>query len=108
DSKYYGGQLPYTPWHSGSATGNLSYKGFNLNYSFIYTGERYESSANIPVNYVQPWYTHDIAFSYSHTFNRCKLKASIQVNNLLNQQYEVVKSYPMPGTNFRAILNFVL
>jgi vitamin B12 transporter len=25
------------------------------------------------------------------------------VNNLLNQQYEVVRSYPMPGTNFRVI-----
>ena len=50
-SDYYGGQIPYIPWHSGSAVLNLSYRDWDMNYSFIYTGERYESSANIPENY---------------------------------------------------------
>ena len=45
-SDYYGGQIPYIPWHSGSAVLNLSYRDWDMNYSFIYTGERYESSAN--------------------------------------------------------------
>mgnify|MGYP000116851827 CR=1 FL=1 len=50
---YYGGQIPYIPWHSGSAVLNLSYRDWDMNYSFIYTGERYESSANIPENYAK-------------------------------------------------------
>lgn len=103
-SPYYGGQLPYTPWHSGSAILNLSYKDIALNYSFVYTGERYSSSANIPANYLQPWYTHDLALSYAHKFKEWRLKASVQVNNIFNQQYEVVLGYPMPGTNFRIVL----
>ena len=47
-SEWYGGQIPYIPWHSGSAVLNLGYRGWDLNYSFLYTGERYESVANIP------------------------------------------------------------
>lgn len=102
DSPYYGGQLPYTPWHSGSVVADISYKTLNLNYSFIYTGERYTSSANIPVNYVQPWYTHDIALSYSFRIrDKVGMRVGGEINNLLNQQYEIVSGYPMPGINFK-------
>ena len=47
---YYGGQIPYIPWHSGSAIVTLGWRGWELNYSFIYTGERYDASANIREN----------------------------------------------------------
>lgn len=101
DSPYYGGQLPYTPWHSGSVIADISYKTFNVNYSFIYTGERYSSSANIPVNYVQPWYTHDMSVSYGFKVKKVGMRAGVEINNIFNQQYEVIIGYPMPGTNFK-------
>ncbi|HKL95774.1 MAG TPA: TonB-dependent receptor [Paludibacteraceae bacterium] len=102
-STYFGGQIPYIPWHSGSVVLNADLKTWVLNYSFIYTGERYNSSANIPVNYEQPWYTHDIALSKQFQWQKVGLRVTVEVNNLFNQQYEVVRSYPMPGTNFRLI-----
>ena len=34
------------------------------------------------------------------------LKTTLEVNNLLNQQYEVVACYPMPGTNFKLIIQY--
>jgi len=101
---YYGDQIPYTPWHSGSVVGNLKYKTWNLNYSFIYTGERYNQSANIIENYVLPWYTHDLSLSKQFILKKVKLTAAAEVNNLFNQQYDVVLNYPMPGTNFKLIL----
>lgn len=55
-SEWYGGQIPYIPWHGGSIILNGSYQTWSCNYSFIYTGERYEAVANIPENYAQPWY----------------------------------------------------
>jgi vitamin B12 transporter len=107
-SPYYGGQIPYTPWHSGSLIVNPSWKSWSLNYSFIYTGKRYTAIANIPENYFKPWYTHDLSLSKELILykNQCRLTA--EVNNLLNQQYEVVQSYPMPGTNVKFIINVML
>ncbi len=103
NSLYYGGQIPYIPWHSGSVTFNGHYKTWSLNYSFIYTGERYDSSANTAANYILAWYTHDLSLSKAFQWRKCGLKLTAEINNLFNQQYEVVRNYPMPGTNFRII-----
>ena len=103
---YYGGQIPYIPWHSGSATLNLNWQQWEANYSFIYTGERYSSRANIPANYVLPWYTSDFSIARTLSLNKGELKLTLEVNNIFNQQYEVVICYPMPGTNFKFIMQY--
>jgi outer membrane receptor protein involved in Fe transport len=83
---------------------SLFWHDFNVNYSFIYTGERYHTSSNILANYEQPWYTHDVSFSYRLPLKRVAMKALLEINNLFNQQYEVILNYPMPGRNFRVSL----
>lgn len=105
-SEFYGGQIPYIPWHSGSAVVNATWRRWELSYSFIYTGERYSSSANIPYNYQLPWYTSDLSLGRSWAVWRGELRATLEVNNLLNQQYEVVACYPMPGINFKLIVQY--
>lgn len=107
-SNYYGGQIPYIPWHSGSAVIRAAYKTWDFNYSFIYTGERYESQANIPENYALPWYTHDMSVSDNLLFRKNKLRLTAEVNNIFNQQYEVVQCYPMPGINVKFTINIIL
>ncbi len=104
--EFYGGQIPYIPWHSGSAALNLNFRNWEANYSFIYTGERYSSSANIPVNYQLPWYTSDFSVARNQPLKKGDLKITLEVNNLFNQQYEVVSCYPMPGINFKAIVKY--
>ena len=102
----YGDQIPYTPWHSGSAIVSASYKSWALNYSFIYVGERYNGAVNnIEVNKVQPWYTHDLAVQKDFQWGNYRFKGSLECNNLLNQYYEVVLNYPMPGRNFKFIIS---
>ena len=108
ESPWYGGQIPYIPWHSGSFVAGFDWKDWHLNYSFIYTGERYESVANIRENHAQPWYTSDLSLSHVFPLGASRLKGTLEVNNLFNQQYEVVQCYPMPGTNFRLILSWIL
>ena len=107
-SEFYGGQLPYIPWHAASAIVTASYGAWGINYSFIYTGERYEASANIPENYAKPWYTSDLSLTRTLDIKACHLRLTAEVNNLFNQQYEVVQCYPMPGTNFKLKLNVTL
>ena len=107
-SEWYGGQIPYIPWHSGSVVVGGVWREWDLNYSFIYTGERYESRANTPANHAQPWYTSDLSLSRNIRFRSSTLRVTVEVNNIFNQQYEVVQCYPMPGTNFKIKLNWTL
>ena len=87
-SDYYGGQIPYIPWHSGSAVLNLSYRDWDMNYSFIYT--------------------NDLSLSRRLHWKKMLWKLTAEVNNVFNQQYEVVQWYPMPGINFRFVINVEL
>ena len=101
----YGDQIPYTPWHSGSGILNANYESWNFNYSFIYVGKRYNGNVNnIKINEVQPWYTHDLSVQKSFSLRSCKIKGSVECNNVLNQQYEVIYNYPMPGRTFKFII----
>ncbi len=97
DMSWYGHQIPYAPWHSGSLVLGADLGCWDLNYSFIYTGERYTARANIPENRLQPWYTHDLSVAF--TMGRLRLSADL--NNIFDQAYEVVTCYPMPGANVR-------
>ena len=100
----YGGQIAYIPWHSGSVAGTLSWRQLSFNYSFIYVGERYHTSANRPQNYEQPWYTHDLSASYRLLCKAYAIVFALECNNIFNQQYEVIQNYPMPGRNWKGTL----
>lgn len=112
---YYGHQIPYIPWHSGSGVLGLEWQSkrgdrYGFNYSFIYVGERYSQQENIVYNYVQPWYTHDVSLygEWRLRANQDKqpiwLKANVEINNLLGQNFEVIQNYPMPKQNVRCTI----
>ena len=100
NDSYYRDQIPYIPWHSGSAILNVQYKGWDLNYSFIYAGERYNQQENIKYNYMQPWYTSDVSLSRQFQVKSLKCKVMLEVNNLFSQDYDVILNYPMPKRNY--------
>lgn len=109
ETSAYGDQIPYTPWHSGSGILNANYESWNFNYSFIYVGKRYNGNVNnIKVNEVQPWYTHDLSLQKSLTLSHYLIKGTVEVNNLLNQHYEVIYNYPMPGRTLKFIISIEL
>ena len=101
---YYRHQIPYIPWHSGSAVLNVAWRQWSLNYSFIYSGERYSQQENIVYNHLQPWYTSDVSLAWRYRAWRINL----DVNNLFSQDYDVIENYPMPKRNFLLTLEWTL
>lgn len=99
-NSYYNDQIPYIPWHSGSAILNLQYKDWDFNYSFIYAGERYNQQENIKYNYMQPWYTSDLSLAYRLRLRGCEMRITAEVNNVFSQDYDVILNYPMPKRNY--------
>ena len=71
-------------------------------------GERYSQKENVRRNLVQPYYTSDLSVQKSFNLREKVLKASLEVNNLLGQDYEVVLNYPMPKANFKVSLSMEL
>lgn len=102
NTSYYKDQIPYIPWNSGSAILALSWREWDLSYSFIYSGERYSQQENILYNHLQPWYTHDMSVVY----HARKWSARLDVNNIFSQDYDVILNYPMPKRNYMLTLEY--
>ena len=102
---YYRDQIPYIPWHSGSAIVGIAYHGWDLSYSFIYAGERYNEQENIIYNHMEPWYTNDLSLMYHFRHRKTTYKVTLEVNNLLSQDYDVIVNYPMPKRNYALALH---
>lgn len=104
----YGHQIPYTPNYNASYTSTFSYKKYNSSLTLLHTGSRYVLNENLPFNKLEGFI--DIALGISRTF---KLKHQsiyfkLQAVNLLNTNYEVIKSFPMPGRyyNLKIVYTF--
>lgn len=105
---YYRNQIPYIPWHSGSVVLMAEWRGWTLNYSWIYVGERYNQQENILYNYTQPWYTSDLSLMKNFRVGKVGMRATVEVNNLFSQDYDVILNYPMPKRNYRFGLTVTL
>ncbi len=103
---YYRDQIPYIPWNSGSALLEAQYGQWGLNYSFIYTGERYNQQENIIYNHTQPWYTSDLSLMRDFHFGKSSARIMLEVNNLFSQDYDVILNYPMPKRNYRVTISY--
>jgi outer membrane receptor protein involved in Fe transport len=96
----YGGQIPYIPVHSGTLSLDVFIRGWRLDVSVLGNSRRWSSSANREDFEIDPYVTADASLSKSFTFQRgTQLRLQLNIGNILGEQYEVVKGYPMPGTN---------
>ena len=99
-SANYGEQIPYTPFYSGSGSISYQHKNWEAGYNILYSGLRW-TGQNITANKIDAYMIHSVFATGIYK----KYSLKVELINLLNTQYEVVKFYPMPGLNFRITLN---
>ncbi len=100
DDIRWNGQIPYIPLHSVSANLFGELDGWRLDVTVFATGERFTTSANLPAYRLAPWTTLDAAVSKEFSYRPGQMRLKLCLNNLLDEQYEIVDNYPMPGFNF--------
>ena len=105
---YYGHQIAYTPHHSGSISSLLHTPWLDLSYNLLLMGERYSLGYNIPNNRMAAFTDHSITISKDINFLKQQLHLQFDLRNLGNKNYEVVRFYPMPGTNWRLTVSWKL
>ena len=104
----YGDQIAYTPHHSGSANILIHSPWLDFGYNVLLMGERYTLGYNIPHNRMSGFTDHSITLSREFNINKQQLRVQFDVRNLGNKNYEVVRFYPMPGTNWRLSVSWEL
>ncbi len=97
-----GKQVPYSPRYNGQANVGLSWKNLFVNWNQTYTGYRFVTIDES--QYLQPFYTSNLQAMYTLFSNNYTFRLSFQVQNILNERYEVVNARPMPGRYFMGSL----
>ncbi len=99
--KTYNQQLAYTPHHLGSELLQLNTPWLNIGYSVIYCGKRYFEQSDRPEYEMEPYVEQSIFLYKGLKYKSVKIDVTVECLNLADLQYEVVRSYPMPGRSFR-------
>ena len=102
--KNYKDQIPYTPEHSGNAAITFETPWVNASYTVIAVGERYFMKENRIENLVKGYKEHTVSLSRKFNIKQYKLSLQVECVNFTNEQYDIIKYYPMPGRSFRGIL----
>ncbi len=106
-SPTFGHQIPYTPKYTANYSGNLSYQGYQLDVNLLYSGYRYSLNENIPSNYLDDFIDINIGLQKEFVLKeKCRLGLNIKAMNILNNNYEIIRSFPMPGRYYQFTINF--
>jgi len=67
----------------------------------IGVGKRYYFSQNIPENEIEGYVEQTLTLSRQFSFSTCRLRLQADLINFMNEQYEMIKYYPMPGRSWK-------
>ena len=96
-SSYYRQQIPYTPKNTLALNGGVDYKYWGLYYNQVLSSSRYYLSNNDPENLVDGYSVSDVSLIYKFLTASKDAVLSLHLDNLFNENYVIVRSFPMPG-----------
>ena len=106
NSKTYRNQIPYTPEHSLSASAYFTNPIVDFGYNLIYVGDRYQLAENKLEYLLEGYMDQNVTLAKRIPLRYGALKLQAQVLNIFDVQYEVVKSYPMMGRNYKIKMTY--
>ena len=97
----FGHQIPYTPRVSGAVRAGIETRWVNIFYSLVWSGHRYVLPQNYTANRLEGYRDHSISLSRNFNLSFGQLSANLELLNLTDENYQVVRGFPMPGRSFR-------
>ncbi len=112
-SKTFNHQIPYTPEWSGASSISLQTPWFTVSYHLILCGKRYALAQNIPENIVNGYIDHSVTIGHDieilnskSGIKGTKIDIKLELLNLSNVNYEIIRNYPMQGFGWRVKIGY--
>jgi iron complex outermembrane receptor protein len=99
-----GKQLIYTPLHKANASASLGWKDLSLIIFQQWTGKVYTTPSNSEIYALDPFRLTDLGLNWKSKSWHC----SINVKNLLDQEYTLYSGYAMPGRNYQLTFKYTI
>jgi vitamin B12 transporter len=95
-------QLIYAPIHAGSMGISLIYKDFYVNYY-----QNASSKRRMIGDFTQPFTLANTTIGHSFLIHKYRLNTALQIANIWNADYEVIRFYAQPRRSFEGQLNLI-
>jgi len=101
----YGKQLRYTPFHTLKNNLYITRDTYTLGTTLKYAGERFSTADNAPSGKLDDYLLMDLFVSKKMKVNNLKGNIKFSIKNLMDNQYQIIANYPMPGRAYYIHLN---
>ena len=102
----YGHQIPYTPYNTITGGLGVEWNGFRISSNVLRSGFRFSLNENIYANYLPAFTDLNIGVSKQMRFAKSDVLVDLKCMNLFDKNYQVVRSFPMPGRYFQLRLKY--
>lgn len=99
-------QLAYTPLHSGSSSLTWENQWLSFVVHTTFASKRWCTNNHLPTTDLPPYNEWGISLFRTFAFKQSHLLARFDLQNVFDQRYEIIGSYPMPGRAFKITLNY--
>ena len=101
DNRTVGKQLPQVPELSLRAGLDASYKNISAGFSYVHNSERYTTPDHgSPFDPLPGYDVSDLYAGYGFRLNPVSVNIFARVNNLFDENFQVIRNFPMPGRHF--------
>jgi outer membrane cobalamin receptor len=104
DSPYYDYQIAYIPLHSGAASLGWENPWANIALSGHVIGERWSANEHQNSTHISSYTELNATVWRRFHIGRPVAEVRFDLKNLMDKQYEIVRSYPMPGRSWQLTL----
>lgn len=108
ESPYYGNQIAYIPKHSGSAAVGWDNPWANLSVHLTGVSSRWANNQHYEGTEIEGYWDMGLTVYRHFRWKDQCLEARMDVKNVLNKQYEIVRFYPMPGRSWQVSVKYQL
>ena len=106
ESPYFNNQVAYIPVHTGAASLAWENPWVNFSVNAHVVGERWASNEHLDGTNIEQYEELGLTVWRKIHIGRPIAEIRFDIKNLLDKQYEIVRSYPMPGRSWLLSLNF--
>lgn len=108
ESLTFGHQIPYTPYYHSQSSVNASRNGYRFGITALFTGFRYSLNENIYANYLPGFADINLGLSKQLDWGKGNILIDVKAMNILNNNYQVIRSFPMPGRHYQLRIKYRL
>ena len=100
-----GNQLPYLPREQFNLAGRTGWRFLRMGINYSNVSFRYKTIENESDQILSSYQTVDTWGGFEFDFNKNKVRVSLAIENLFDENYQVMDGYPMPWRNYTLTLS---